>query len=702
MIATIQAIRRVRVAACAFLVLGIAACSGHNASQLLDTADGADWPAFGRTYGEQHFSPLTQINRDSIGRLRLAWSYDLPPENSASVPIEVGGVLFTATGHSVIRAFNAATGKLLWQYDPKAAAAAGERLRQGWGSRGIAWWNGMIYTGTQDGRLIALDAKSGSVVWSVQTLMTGDHRFISGPPRVFDGKVIIGHGGGDAGAARGYVTAYDAATGRQMWRFFTVPGDPAAGFENDAMAMAAKTWAGEWWKNGGGGTVWNAMTYDAELDQILIGTGNGYPWNHKVRSAGKGDNLFLSSIIALDAKTGTYKWHYQTNPGESWDYNAAMDMPLATLQIAGEQRKVVMQAPKNGFYYVIDRTNGKLISAEPIVKVTWASRIDTVTGRPVENPAARYPDGTTFRMLPGASGAHSWNPMAYDPRSAIGYIPVLTRFVDYSDKGIDKAGWRSPGHNIADSAVMLKFDNGNTATSALVAWDARTQKQVWRVVTPGPWNGGVMATAGDLVFQGGIDGNLNAYDAKTGARLWRFAAGAGIVAAPISFSVKGRQYVAVISGWGGSAGILGPSAAAFGWDYRTQPRRVLVFALDGKAPPLPVSEPYRAIAFADPDYRPDVGTETAGAIVFGRRCMVCHGGGAVAAGSAPDLRASPLVMDMAALNQIVRQGALAANGMPGYGEMTDEQFASLRQYLRGAAHALRGQNGQTPPKQDPQ
>jgi quinohemoprotein ethanol dehydrogenase len=380
-------------------------------------------------------------------------------------------------------------------------------LRQGWGSRGLAWWNGKVFTGTQDGRLIAIDAATGQETWSVQTLQEGDYRFISGAPRVFGDKIIVGHGGGDGGQTRGYVTAYDAMTGRQLWRFFTVPGDPAKGFENDAMAMAARTWSGKWWENGGGGTVWNAISYDAETDTVLLGTGNGAPWNHRVRSEGKGDNLFLCSIVALDGKTGAYKWHYQINPGESWDYNAAMDMHLADLTIAGKLRKVLIQAPKNGFLYVIDRTDGKLISAEMIAKVTWATRIDVASGRPVENPDARYPGHRPFELWPGNMGAHSWNPSAFSPQSGLAYIPVRETGMTMDDKGIDPATWQFQPGNVGNMAVNMgaAAPNPLNDTSALLAWNPVTQKVAWKVPTPGAWNGGLMATGGNLLFQGQQD-----------------------------------------------------------------------------------------------------------------------------------------------------------------------------------------------------
>jgi len=419
---------------------------------------------------------------------------------------------------------------LLWQYDPKVADqpdAARKGMRVTWGNRGIAWWNGKVYTGTVDGRLIAIDARTGKEVWSVQTTTKGDGRFITGAPRAFDGKIVVGQGGGDTTPTRAYATAYDAETGKQLWRFFVVPGDPAKGFENKAMAMAAKTWTGEWWKLGGGGHPWNAFAYDRDTNTVLIGTGNGFPWNQRVRSPGGGDNLFLCSVVAVDATTGQYKWHYQYNPGETWDYNAAMDIELADLMIGGKPRKVMLQAPKNGFLYVIDRTNGQLISAEKIARVTWASKIDLKTGRPVENPAARFPNGQSFDMWPATEGAHSWQPMAYSPQTKLLYIPKIEQGFTYSDKGFDLKGWKPDGGaNVAESIGPAK-PNPVLYTSALLAWNPATQKMAWKVDTRGGWTGGVLATAGNLVFQGQIDGKFSAYAADSGKELWRFDAAGG-------------------------------------------------------------------------------------------------------------------------------------------------------------------------------
>jgi len=662
-------------------------------ARLADDATGADWPAFGRTYGEQHFSPLAAIDASNVDRLDLAWHLDLPAGNTMTGPVAVDGILYFASGYSVVHAVDAATGTLEWRYDPQVPEAAGRRLRMGWGSRGIAWWNDKIYTGTHDGRLIALDARTGEPVWSVMTLDEGgDGLFISGPPRVFDGKVIIGNGGADQANVRGFVTTYDAETGERLWRFHTVPGNPADGFENDAMAMAAETWAGEWWRYGGGGTVWNAMTYDAELDQILLGVGNASPWNHRIRSDGVGDNLFLASVVALDASSGEYRWHYQVNPAETWDYNASMDMQLGEIDVQGQTRKVVVTAPKNGFFYVIDRTNGELVSAEAFVKVTWASHIDLETGRPVEDPAARYPDGTTFTLWPSPVGAHSWLPMAFDDARDVAYIPAIEMATNYNDVGIDTDDWtRVPG-NAVDGGTNPDFvveDAGPTnGTSALIAWDVVQQRALWRAPNPGPWNGGVVATAGDLVFQGHIDGSFNAYHAVTGELIWRFDAGAPVLAPPITYRAGDRQMVTVLTGMSTSAAAFGPMLPVT-VDYRTQARRVLTFALDGEDA-LPPTPEFELVALADPDFEPpDEATWIEGATVFGRRCATCHGVNAVAAGHAPDLRTSPVVLDRAAFTAIVRDGALTERGMPRYEELTDTDLDAIRTYLRAEAAKLR-------------
>ena len=658
--------------AAALLLAGCRQGGGAHADHL---AAAADWPGFGGAAGEQRYSGLDEINARNVGRLNLAWSYDLGPGNSVSAPVEAGGVLYTATGYSVVRAFAATSGKLLWSYDPRPAEVSGVKLRQGWGIRGLAYDAGRVFVGTQDGRLIALDAASGKPAWSVLTTQPGDVRFISGAPRTFGGRVIIGHAGADGGPTRGYVTAYDEATGKQLWRFFTVPGDPAKGFESAAMAAAAKTWSGDWYKRGGGGTAWNAMTYDPELDRIYIGTGNGYPWNQKIRDPAGGDNLYLCSIVALDAKTGKYLWHYQVNPGETWDYNAVMDMVLAHLTIDGKDRRVLMQAPKNGFFYVLDRDTGKLLSAKPFVKVTWATGVDLKTGRPIETPNARYTHGP-FEIWPGTQGGHNWLPMSFSPRTGLVYLPASDRPNIMQDAPNLKS-WRPSTVNKVDDGVVGDFepDLPGAGRSWLLGWDPVRQRPRWRVPTPGIWSGGVMSTAGGLVFQGQIDRKFNAYDAQTGKLLWSFAAGSPVLAPPITYRAGGKQYVTVLTGSGVSGAVYGRSQQAFNL-RADEPRRVLTFVLDGRAklPATPSPAPLRPPA--DPDYWPDAALAAQGS-----------------AGYAPDLRAAPVVLDAAAFRAIVKGGALVSAGMPQFGEFSDSDIGALRQYIRQQAQPLRASAG---------
>lgn len=651
-----------------------------------------DWPSYGRSAGEQHFSPLTEIDTRNVAKLNLAWFHDLPAQHSASQPIEAGGLLFTATGHSDVRAFDAVTGELKWMWESHAAERSGVKLRQGYGPRGLAYHRGHVIVATHDGRLVSLDARTGRVDWTTQTIDPKNNAYITGAPRAFDGKVIIGFAGADGGGVRGYVSCYDAVSGRQLWRFYTVPGNPAID-RDETTRRAAKTWTGEWWKAGGGGTAWNSLVYDPELKRFYIGTGNGYPYNQALRSPAGGDNLYLSSIVALDANTGSYIWHYQINPGEQWDYKATQDITLATLKIDGKPRKVLMQAPTNGFFYVIDRTDGKLISATPFVKTTWASSIDIKTGRPVENPGARYHGKGLFEMWPNIVGGHSWPPQSYSPRTGLVYIPTIERGMLIGDKGIDLSKEKTPENPTNINAGMGVTGDFSIAlpgeASYLQAWDPVARKARWKVRLPGAWPAGTMATAGDLVFQGRLDNRFDAYDARNGKRVWSYNVGAPIVAAPISYQIDGRQYVSVITGNGGAGGgYHGRTQQAMRIDYRTQARRVLTFALGGRAvlPPTPAPEPLRAPS--DPDYRADAGRELLGNMYYHMACGTCHGGQGMAAGTAPDLRTSAIPANEEAFLSIVRDGALVPNGMPRFEDMPPDQIAAIRQYLRSLGRTL--------------
>jgi quinohemoprotein ethanol dehydrogenase len=646
------------------------------------TQDTSDWTNFGGDGSAQQYSVLDEIHTGNVGQLSLTWHFDLEPGFSVSSPVKGGDKLFTTTSHSHIRAFEAASGRLLWEYDPKVREIAQSSLHMGWGNKGIAWWNNRVFLATTDGRVIALDDSNGKPLWQTRQFELSELRNGNGPPRVFDGKVIVGHGGADISPIRGYVTAYDAMTGEQLWRFYTVPGDPSKPAASKAEEVMRPTWKGDWFGKGGGGTAWNAFSYDAELDLIYLGVGNGFPYNQQLRSPGGGDNLFLASIVAVRADTGEYVWHYQVCPAEQWDCTASQDMTIATLPMDGKPRKVLMQAPKNGFFYVLDAATGEFISAEKFSRVTWAERIDAETGRPVENPGIRYQDKEgLFELWPGPQGAHSWLPQAFSPRTGLVYIPVMELGALIGPPPPQASGFTAAmGVTLISDAELP-----GSRRSFLKAWDPIAQKSAWSIELPGAWPGGVLATAGDLVFQGRIDGRLVAHDAKTGAEVWSFKTAAPIVAPPISYSVGGKQYLTVLTGNGSQGGgILATGNAAYRTDYAL-PRRVLTFAIGGTAKLPPFEMPER-VPPADPDFKPEPDKVQAGAMAYANNaCLVCHGMDAIGGGAAPDLRYSSTILDPAAFKAVVREGVLKPRGMPPSPRISDDTLNDMRHYLRARA-----------------
>src|SRR5690606_8420272 len=515
----------------------------------------AEWLSYGRTYAEQRYSPLAAINTDSVAELGVAWFFELDTNRGQeATPLVIDGIVYFTSAWSKAFAVDARTGDEKWRFDPRVPGRYAVNACCDVVNRGMAAWGDKVFFGTIDGRLVALDRESGEPAWEAQTADPELRYTITGAPRVIDGRVIIGNGGAELGV-RGYISAYDAESGEMLWRFYTVPGNPDDGFENDAMEMAATTWAGEWWALGGGGTVWDSMAYDPELNLLYIGVGNGSPWNYQIRSNGEGDNLFLSSIVALRPDTGEYIWHFQTTPGEAWDYTATQHIMLADIEIDGRTRQVLMQAPKNGFFYVLDRTTGEFISADNFVPQNWTSGIDMATGRPIVLPEARYDlTGRPFIGTPGAGGGHSWHPMAFNPNEGLVYIPAIEAAFPY----FPEAGWQpdrergmntgidlSAGAMPADPAVRAEAIAATKG--ALIAWDPVTQSERWRVPHPGPWNGGLLSTGGGLVFQGNAAGNFVAYSAADGSELWSFHAQTGIIAPPITYTVNGEQYVAVLA-----------------------------------------------------------------------------------------------------------------------------------------------------------
>jgi len=650
-----------------------------------------NWLTHGRTYDEQRYSPLTQINAGNVSNLGLAWYYDLDSSRGQeSTPIIVDGVMYVSTAWSMVKALDAKTGTLKWAFDPQVPKSWGVYACCDVVNRGVAIWNNRIYLGTLDGRLIALDAVTGQTVWEVLTIDNTKPYTITGAPRIINGKVIIGNGGAEYGV-RGYVSAYDAETGDLAWRFYTVPGDPSQPFEAPILEQAAKTWNGEWWKYGGGGTVWDSMAYDPELDLLYIGTGNGSPWNQSIRSPGGGDNLFLSSIVALNATTGEYAWHYQTTPGETWDFTAAQHIILADLEIDGQPRKVLMQVPKNGFFYVVDRTNGELISAQPVVAVTWATHVDMATGRPVENPESRYDKtGKVWVGVPGPAGAHSWHPMSYNRQTGLVYVPINDAGFVYMpvqqleikphsfNTGTDFGAADLPADPEVRKQIM------DSVTGHLAAWDPVQQREVWRVNYPGPWNGGVLSTAGNLVIQGTAASEMVIYSADTGNKLWAAPVQTGVVAAPVTYEVDGEQYIAVSAGWGGIYPLVTGDLAFKSGPVRNI-SRVIAFKLGGNAtlPPMPPETPR---VLNPPELTADTAKLATGKQLYDRACSTCHGGGVVSGNLITDLRYSPSLGNELFF-EIVLNGLYKDKGMVSYADTySRDELDAIQSYIIKRAH----------------
>ena len=658
------------------------------------TVNAGDWPLHGRTYDESRHSPLDAINTETVADLGLAWYHDMDTRRGQeATPIVIDGVIYVTSAWSKVHAFDARTGDLLWQYDPEVPGEWAVRGCCDVVNRGVAYHDGKIFFGTFDGRLIALDAKDGSPVWEIDTITDRDRFYtITGAPRVVKGRVLIGNGGGEFGV-RGYVSAYDAETGELDWRFYTVPGNPDAPFENPILEMAAETWTGEWWKLGGGGTVWDSMAYDAELDLLYIGVGNGSPWNPKYRSPEGGDNLFLSSIVALRPDTGEYVWHFQTTPGDQWDFTATQQMILADMEIEGAPRKVLMQAPKNGFFYVIDRETGAFISAEPFVPVTWADGVDQETGRPNIVPEAFYHNtGKPWEGTPGPMGAHNWHSMSFDPETGLVYLPAQVLGFPYISDEAFEASELTVNLGVDLKAIGLPNDQAVRDTvrrslgGHLLAWDPVAQKEVWRVEHGGPWNGGTLATAGGLVFQGDRNGDFSAYKSETGEKLWSQSVQTGVVAAPVTYELDGEQYVAILAGWGGIVPLLLGELSHNEDGPQVNRSRLLVYKLGGTET-LP--EPYD-ISRARVPAPPSFGTPEEidlGAGIYARYCSGCHGDTAVSGGVLPDLRWSYALGDKDTWMLITRDGGLKDVGMVGFGaELGDDDLNAVRAYVTHRAH----------------
>ncbi|MHB0790130.1 PQQ-dependent dehydrogenase, methanol/ethanol family [Bradyrhizobium sp. 5.13L] len=652
-----------------------------------NTATSKDWPTIGLDYAETRFSKLDHITSNNVKDLGLVWSYSLDSERGIeATPVVVDGFMYQTGPWSIVHAIDTRSGKKIWSFDPGVNRSESYKGCCDVVNRGVAVYKGKVLVAAYDGRLIALNAATGQKVWEKDTLIDHDHSYtITGAPRAFNGKVVIGQGGAEYGA-RGYVTAYDTETGKQLWRWFTVPGDPSKPFEDASMQAAAKTWdpSGKYWINGGGGTSWDTITFDADLNMVYIGTGNGAPWNRKIRSPSGGDNLYLASIVALNADTGRYIWHYQETPGDHWDYTSTQPMILADIKVDGASRKVILHAPKNGFFFVVDRTNGRFISARNFVDVNWATGYDA-GGRPIEVPAARGDD--PYDAIPGPNGAHNWHPMSFNPQTGLVYLPAQNVPLNLTPEKNVTQDAATPGKfgGILGWNLGFKFNAISPKVPAfgrLIAWDPVKQKEAWRVDYPSPWNGGTMTTAGNLVFQGTADGRFIAYDAARGNKLWETPTGTGVMAAASTYMVDGVQYVSVAVGWGGSFGL-----AARATDGRS-PGTVYTFALGGNAK-LPEFVKYQTenllegVPYDPKDYE-------AGSALYIAACAPCHGVPGVDKGGIVRNLGYVPKEEIINLKDIVFNGPFKDRGMPDFsGKLKDEDIVKIAAYIQGTADAVR-------------
>lgn len=657
-----------------------------------------EWLTYGGDTGETRFSQLKQITDANVGELGLAWSADLDTaRGQEATPLMHDGVLYVSTAWSLVKAYDAKTGALKWSYDPKVPRETLVRVCCDAVNRGVALYGDKVFVGTLDGRLVALNQSDGKVAWEKTVVPNQTDYAITGAPRVAKGKILIGSAGAEY-KARGYLAAYDWQTGEEVWKFHTVPGNPADGFENKAMEAAAKTWSGKWWELGGGGTVWDSITYDPVTNLVFFGTGNAEPWNPD--AAGRaGDSLYTSSVVAVNADSGEYVWHFQETPEDRWDFDSDAQITVTDLKIDGKDRRVVMHAPKNGFFYLLDARNGQFISAGVIAFQNWTTGIDPKTGRASIAPEARYEKtGKPFVSFPGALGAHSWHPMSFSPLTGLMYIPANEAAQPYMAAknwkpsnigmqiGVDMASVAMPADPKTRAAARA------ATTGKLLAWDPLTQSARWTVPHPGPWNGGVLSTAGNLVFQGTAGAEFRAYAADTGKQLWSFPTQSGVVAAPMTYTIDGEQYVAVLVGWGSLYDLVTGVLADKSGPIRNI-SRLMVFKLGAKGQ-LPAPPPMAKRVLDPPPFTGTNEQLARGADNYARYCSACHGDAAVAGAVNPDLRHSAALNAPEAIKAIAIDGALKHNGMVSFASaLKPEDVEDIRQYVIKRANEDRALGG---------
>ena len=669
---------RLAASVAAALVLSGLVVSSANAA---GSEKPAEWTTYGGDASEQRFSPLKQINADSIGQVGLAWYAQLSEGGGyQTTPLVIDGRMYVTTPWSKVYAFDAKTGKQLWKYDPEVPREiAGTSICCNISNRGAAFWNGKIIWGTLDGRLVAVDAKSGKKRWETQVTDPAMAYSITGAPRIGNGIVFIGQGGAEF-YTRGFLAGVDADTGKERWRFWTVPGDPSKGPDHaasdDVMAMAAKTWTGEWWKAGGGGSTWDGILYDAQTGTVVFGTGNGIPWPAHIRSPGGGDNLFTASIVAVDAKTGKYKWHYQAVPMDGFDFDNTAPLTVADLDIGGQKKHVVMQAPKNGVFYVIEVATGKVVSATPFVpSLNWLIGFDEQNNwKPILNPEADYgKTGKGFHVV--SSQAHVWHPQSYNPNTGLMYVPARYGVMSL----VAEKGARILGNQLVDVSMSKQPEGPRPqiqgAGAFLLAWDPVKRKAAW-TQREGSGSAGTLTTAGNLVFQGTAGQKFTAFRADTGEKIWSTDTQGNVVPGPVTYSIDGVQYLAAIS------------SASTGFAAARGVNRLLVYKVGGKVA-LPPAPPATPLVLNPPENFGDAAMRAHGQQVYESSCTGCHEGGRMFTGY-PDLNYTMALNSGPLFKAIVIDGALKENGMlPFNKSLTAEDAEAVRSFLTYRANDLK-------------
>ncbi|HUA25339.1 MAG TPA: PQQ-dependent dehydrogenase, methanol/ethanol family [Steroidobacteraceae bacterium] len=691
---TAHAVPRIRSALCATLALAVAQVG--NASQ-----GPGEWYTAGRDTGQTYYSPLGAIGQANVEDLGFAWQYPLGMRRGVeATPIVINGVMYTSGPWGHVYALDAATGKLLWTYDPEVPGGYGKWSCCDVVNRGVAVWKGRVYVASLDGFLHAIDARTGKRIWRVNTLPAHtpeSHYFVTGAPVVAGDVVVIGYGGSDFKGNRGSVSAYSLDSGAFRWRFYTVPRNPELGPQDQPQLHAAeKTWPSRYdWSMGAGGAVWGGLAYDPKLQLVYFGTGNAAPYHGGMDAAKYGDELYVAAIMAVHAGTGKIAWYYQEVPAEGWDYDTCNPLVLAQMTIRGRARPVIMQASKDGFLYVLDRSTGEFLAGNPFTYVNWTKGLDPRTHRPIPRPSLDWTRAPAL-IWPGATGAHSWQPMSFDAQTGLVYIPVIDSPMVYVNSAHRRAGLIEGNFDLAfffpgdyspkdleslfgplpSLSDLARGGPPPVSRGFIRAVQPMTGKIVWQRQTASFWDGGVLSTGGNLVFQGDADGYLNVYAADTGTLLKRIDVGTSIMAAPMTYTVGGVQYLSVMAGYGGGMLYDPFPVASAAYKYGNEDR-IITFRLGGGATPKP--PPFHDAALPALPPRPRSAEAIArGEVLYNRFCARCHTFGRALL---PDLRRTAPALSPA-FYEIVLHGIDQVNGMGRFDdELTHADAEAIQAYL---------------------